>query len=129
MRDESRSIIAETQKFADAWNRGDAKLAASFFAEDGLRVGAFGDVQRGRAEIEAAYDRLLHQTMPGAKVTQDTGYVRMLTDDLAIWQGGLEIIPASGASPLKGHVVQIMKKVNGRWVILEAHPKLFPPSG
>jgi uncharacterized protein (TIGR02246 family) len=128
MRDESESIIAETQTFAQAWNQGDAKLAASFYTEDGVRVGAFGDTQTGRAEIEAAYDRLLHQTMPGAKATQDSGHVRMLSEDLAIWQGGLEIIPASGASPLKGHVIQVMKRVNGRWLILEAHPKLFPPS-
>jgi uncharacterized protein (TIGR02246 family) len=60
MHDESESIIAETQKFAQVWNQGDAKLAASFFTEDGVRVGAFGDTQTGRAEIEAAYDRLLH---------------------------------------------------------------------
>ena len=115
MRDESESIIAETQKFSQAWNQGDAKLAASFFTGDGVRVGAFGDVQRGLAQIEAAYDRLLHQTMPGAKVAQDSGSVRMLTEDLAIWQGGIEITPPNGSPLLKGHVVQVMKKVNGRW--------------
>jgi len=127
MQDQSQAIIEQTQQFAEAWNQGNAKLAASFFTEDGVRVGAFGDVQRGRTEIEAAYDRLLHQTMPGAKVTQESGSVRMLTDDLAIWQAGIEIIPSGGSSPLKGHVVQVMKKVEGRWLILEAHPKLFPP--
>jgi hypothetical protein len=67
--------------------------------------------------------------MSGAKVIQDSGDVRMLSDDLAIWQGGLEIIPPGGGASLKGHVVQIMKQVNGRWLILEAHPKLFPRSG
>ncbi len=70
MHDESEAIIVETQKFAEAWNQEDAKVAASFYTEDGVRVGALGDVQRGRTEIEAAYDRLLHQTMPGAKVRQ-----------------------------------------------------------
>ncbi len=127
MRDETASILAETQKFSDAWNRADAALAASFFTEDGIRVGAFGDVQRGRAEIRAAYDRLLHQAMPGAQAVQDTGTVRMLTDDLAVWQAKLEIIPGNEGPSLKGFVVQIMKKVNGRWLILEAHPKFFPP--
>jgi hypothetical protein len=34
-------------------------------------MGTFGDVQHGRAEIEKAYDMLLHQTMPGAKVKQN----------------------------------------------------------
>ncbi len=29
----------------------------------------------------AAYDKLLHQTMPGAKVKQERGNVRMLTSN------------------------------------------------
>ena len=127
MHNESESIIAETRAFADAWNHGDAKKAASFFTEDAVRIGAFGDVQRGRDELEAAYDRLLHQTMPGAQVKQETGTVRMLTQELAIWEGSIEIIPPDGTPSLKGHVVQVMKKTDGRWLILEAHPKLFPP--
>ncbi|OGU39854.1 MAG: hypothetical protein A2315_16070 [Ignavibacteria bacterium RIFOXYB2_FULL_35_12] len=65
--------------------------------------------------------------MPGAKVKQERGAVRMLTPELAIWQGGIEIIPSSGSVSLKGYVVQVMKKVNERWFIIEAHPKLFPP--
>lgn len=123
---EQEAIIKETQAFAEAWNKGDAKVAASFYTDDGLRVGAFGDVQHGRAEIEAAYNKLLHQTMTGASVKQERGTVRMLTPELAVWQGGLEIIPPGGASSLKGHVVQVMKKAGDRWLILEAHPKLFP---
>lgn len=120
------SILEETEAFAEAWNAGDPKAAASFFTEDGVRVGAFGDKQTGRAVIEAAYDRLLHETMPGARVNQERGEVRILSPDLAIWQGGIEIVPPSGP-PLKGHVVQVMRKVDGRWMTLEAHPKLFPP--
>lgn len=128
MHNDSELIIAENQAFANAWNRGDAGEAASFFTEDGVRIGAFGDVQRGRNEIEAAYDRLLHQTMPGAQLKQEHGTVRMLTQELAIWEGGIEIIPPDGTPSLKGHVVQVMKKTNGRWLILESHPKLFPLS-
>jgi uncharacterized protein (TIGR02246 family) len=123
---DEQAIFDETEAFAEAWNRGDAKAAASFFTDDGDRVGAFGDLQHGRPEIEAAYDQLLHQTMPGATVKQERGSVRMLSPDLAIWQGGLEIVPPVD-SPLRGHVVQVMKKVDGRWLILEGHPKIFPP--
>jgi uncharacterized protein (TIGR02246 family) len=125
--DDEQAIMNETASFAEAWSKGDAKAAASYYTEDGTRVGAFGDIQNGRSEIEAAYDRLLHQTMPGAVVKQERGSVRMLTPELAIWQGGIEIIPAGGGSALKGYVVQVMKKVEGRWLVLEGHPKLFPP--
>jgi uncharacterized protein (TIGR02246 family) len=125
-RDE-RAIVREIEAFTVVWNKGDAKTAASFFTEDGVRVGAFGDVQHGWTEIEAAYERLLHQTMPGAVVKQERGSVRMLSPELAIWQGGLEIIPPGGGSSMKGYAIQVMKKVVGRWLILEGHPKIFPP--
>ncbi len=128
MGSEERAIIKETQAFAEAWNNGDVKRAASFFAEDAVRVGAFGDLQHGRAEIEVAYDRLLNKTMPGAKVKQDEGVVRMLSPELAVWQAAIEIVPPGTGAALKGYVVQVMIKINNRWLILEAHPKIFPPS-
>ncbi len=118
-------IIAETQRFAEAWSRGDAKSAAAFFADEGVRVGAMGDTQRGRAGVEEAYERLLHGPFAGARVQQERGTVRMLTAELALWQGAIEITPSEGA-PMKGHVIQLMKMVNGRWLVLESHPKLFP---
>jgi ketosteroid isomerase-like protein len=65
--------------------------------------------------------------MPGAKGKTEKGTIRMLTPELAVWQGGLEIKKPDGSPSMKGYVVQVMKKVQGRWLILEAHPKLFPP--
>jgi uncharacterized protein (TIGR02246 family) len=123
---EVNAIIVETEAFADAMNAGDATLASSFYTEDGTRAGAFGDVQHGREAIKAAYERLLHQSMPGAHITQERGTVRMLTRELAVWQGGLEILVPGSEAPLRGHVVQVMKKIDGRWLILEGHPKIFP---
>ena len=118
-------IFQVVDDFENAWNHADSKVAASFFTNDAMRVGAFGDVQHGIDEIETAYKKLLEQTMPGATVKQEKGNVRMLTDHFAIWQGGLQII-LPNENILKGHVVQIMKKENDKWLILEAHPKFFP---
>jgi uncharacterized protein (TIGR02246 family) len=124
---ETAAILDEITEFTKAWNEGNAKAAAAFFTDDAVRVGAFGDIQKGRAEIEAAYERLLHQMMSGAAITQERGVVRMLSADLALWSGGMEIRMPDGSSR-KGHVVQVMKKVGPRWLVLEAHPKIFPPS-
>lgn len=126
-KNEQEAIFSEIQAFSDAWSRGDAKAAASFYTADGVRVGAMGDVQHGRAEVEAGYDRLLHGPFAGATVTQERGTIRMLTNDLALWQGGMVIQPPGGAPPIKGYVVQLMKKENGRWLVLEGHPKIYPP--
>src|SRR6266699_3833661 len=91
MEKDEQEIYKENDGFLEAWNEGDAKAAASFFAEDGVRVGAAGDVEHGRKEIESAYETLMHKTMPGAKATMDKGTIRMLTPELALWQGGLAI--------------------------------------
>src|SRR3990172_9962399 len=96
--DDEQAIMKETASFAEAWSKGDAKAAASYYTEDGRRVGAFGDVQNGRSEIEAAYDKLLHQTMPGATVEQERGTVRLLSPELALWQGRIDITPGAGGA-------------------------------
>lgn len=121
------AITSEVQAFSEAWSRGDADAAAAFYVEDGVRVGASGDIQHGRAELRDAYERLFHGPFAGARVVQDPGHVRMLTLDLALWQGGLRI-ETPGRAPLLGHVVQLMARHGTRWLIVEAHPKLFPPS-
>jgi uncharacterized protein (TIGR02246 family) len=121
------AIYRENQDFAAVWNKGDAKGLASFYTEDAVRVGATGEISHGRAEVEAAYDRLLHGPFTGAKVSVERGNIRILAADLALWQGAMQIDPGSGKPPIKGYVVQLMKNVSGRWLVLEAHPRLFPP--
>ena len=125
---DEEDIYKENDKFLEAWNQGDTKAVASFFTDDGVRVGAMGDIEHGREEIASAYENLMHKAMPGAKAKMEKGTIRMLTPELALWQGGLEIQKTDGSTPMKGYVVQVMKRVNNKWMILEAHPKLFPPS-
>jgi len=126
IRDDEKAILREVDAFIDTWNRGDAKALMDFHTEDTLRVGVAGDVQHGKAELEAAFNRLFGGSLAGANVKIENSTVRMLSPDLAIWQGPMVITPVSG-STLKGYAVQVMKKVGDRWLILEAHLKFFPP--
>ena len=73
METEQEAIIREVQAFSEAWSHGDAKAAASFYTDDGIRVGAAGDMQQGRSELEAAYNQLFHGPFEGAKVVQERG--------------------------------------------------------
>ena len=127
MSDDEMAIAEVHDVFAAAWNRGDSAAAAATYTEDGVRIGAFGDVQHGRAEIKAAYDRLLGGPFRGATVSLGAHSVRMLGSGYAIWQAPMEIHPAGGAPPVKGYALDVMRMVGGRWLTLEAHPKLFPP--
>jgi uncharacterized protein (TIGR02246 family) len=127
MSDDERAIIELHHVFAAAWSKGDTTAAAATYAEDGVRVGAFGDIQRGRAQIKAAYDKLLGGPFKGASVSLGAQSVRMLSSEHAIWQAPMEIHPAGEAAPVKGYAIDVMRKVAGHWLTLEAHPKLFPP--
>jgi uncharacterized protein (TIGR02246 family) len=121
------AILQLHRDFGVAWSKGDSSALLAFFAPDAVRVGAAGDIQRGPAEIRAAYERLLGGPFAGASVAIDPGSVRFLGADLALWQASMEIQPASPDRPsLRGYVVEVMKRIDGRWLILETHPKLFP---
>jgi uncharacterized protein (TIGR02246 family) len=126
MQTEEERIIDEVAAFAEVWNRGDAVAAASFFTEDAVRVGAFGDRQQGRAELAEGFRKLFSGPMAGARVSQGRGEVRMLSPTFAVWDGSLEI-GAPGGRTFKGHVVQVMQKIGDRWLVREGHPKFFPP--
>ena len=126
MSPEEAEVVRLEQVFIGAWNKGDARVATSVYAEDGLRVGAFGDVSHGRREIEAAYQKLLNGSLRGATADwQPT--VRLLAAEVAIAEGPLTIHPPGGAPILRGYAVDIWKKIDGHWQLLEGHPKLFPP--
>jgi uncharacterized protein (TIGR02246 family) len=120
-------ILEEIGAFNQAWNRGDAGAAASFFSEDGTRIGVAGDIQTGRIEIEAAFRLLFGQKFAGAQVSVERGIVRMLSENLAVWQGGMKIQPAGNRPALTGAVIQIMKKTGTRWLIFISDAKFFPP--
>jgi hypothetical protein len=61
-----------------------------------------------------------------SRANLEPGSIRMVSPGLALWQAGIEIVPPDAATPLKGHVVQVMKKAQDRRLILEEHPKVFP---
>ncbi len=124
---EEEAVIEATREFARLWTAGDAQAMAACFTEDAVRVSVFGDVQRGRREIADALERMLKHEVPGSWVEQERGWIRMISPEMAIWQGTMDIVLPPPLPRMKGHVVQVMKRVGGKWLIQEAHPKSFPP--
>jgi uncharacterized protein (TIGR02246 family) len=123
---DEKEILERTTTFLAAWQRGDAKAATAHMTEDAVRVGAFGDIQRGRAEIETAFQKLFSGgPMKGAKIQFDPS-VRLLSGDVAVSEGALTITAPEGA-PMAGFVVELWKKRDGRWWLVETHPKFYPP--
>ncbi len=122
---DEKEILERTGQVLAAWQRGDAKGAVANLAEDAVRVGAFGDIQHGRAEIEAAYQKLFSGPMKGARVRWEPT-VHFLASDVAACEGQLTIQPPDGA-PISGYALDLWKKRDGRWWLVEGHPKFYPP--
>jgi uncharacterized protein (TIGR02246 family) len=121
---EEQLIDQVENSFHDAWNSGDAKKIGSFFTDDGIRVGPDGVIQHGRNEIEEVYDKLL-KVMPGSTIKYEPGITRILCDDFATWQCKLEITQVGDKAVIHGYSFDLLKKVDGQWQILEAHPKMI----
>ena len=122
---EEQTILEQTETMSDAWNRGDAKAVASFFAEDGIRIGPDGVESHGREAIAAAYEQMIEQ-MGGAQVTEEPPAIRLVTPELALVNTYIELKNEAGLA-IKGHTLEVWQKIGDRWMLLEAHPKIFPP--
>lgn len=123
---EETLLTQQTLNFQKAWSSGDARQISRFFTEDCRRVGSFGEVQNGRAEVETAYKMLLERALPGSKLLKQGEVIRFLTPEIAIWQESFQILSPNSPEEIKGYVVMIMKKEEGVWMILEMHPKIYP---
>lgn len=127
MENREELLITELENsFHDAWKNANAKEIASFFTDDGVRVGPDGTIQHGKAELEEAYAKML-KMMPGSTLKFGPGTIRILSSEFATWQSGLEITLGDGKPTIKGYSLDLLKKVDGHWFIQEAHPKTIGP--
>lgn len=127
MEKREEELIAQLEdSFHASWDKGDAKEIVSLFTDDAVRVGPDGVIYRGKPELEEAYDKML-KMLSGSTITYETGSIRILCDEFATWQGGLEITTDDGKPPIKAYSFDLLKKVDGRWLIFEVHPTMVRP--
>lgn len=122
---DEQAILDQSERMSEAWNHRDGEAVSSFFTEDGMRVGPDGAESHGRTDIAAAYNQMIEQ-LGGAQVKMEAPSIRLLTPELALVNTFIELANAEGLN-IKGHTLEVWQKVDSRWLILEAHPKIFPP--
>lgn len=126
--DLKQSVNNVVKNFQENWNKQNVKQITSFFTDDGVFMGAFGHVCRGKSEIEEGFDQLF-KSMPGATIKIDLvdKSIGMLSSDIGIFESKLDYLLAGATSPIKGYAVALMKKVNGDWKTINLNAKVFPP--
>jgi uncharacterized protein (TIGR02246 family) len=112
---EFKDVEAGTQKYVEAYDKGDAKALAEFYAEDVDYTDQDGAETKGRAAIE----KLLaanFEAQPGhnAEVTIDE--VKLLTPDVRVNRGVAIVTPKDGAAVATRYVAIDLKK-GDRWLI------------
>ena len=108
-----------TEAYAQAWAKGDAKAVASLHATEAIRVGADGKVAVGRVAIEQAVREALVGPYRSTKISLAAGQTTRAGQDVYVSEGTYQIgggMPPAG-SPTRGHYLQTLIRLNGRWLI------------
>jgi uncharacterized protein (TIGR02246 family) len=112
---EFKEVQEATQKYMEAYDKGDAKALAEFYAEDVDYIDQDGAETKGREAIE----KLLaanFQANPGVTLNMNIDEVKLLTPDVRINRGVAVVTPKDGAAVATRYVVTSVKK-GDRWLI------------
>ena len=103
------------KNYVAAYDKGDAKAVASFYAEDAEYIDADGQLTKGRGEIEKLLATAF-QDNPGAKLEIAVDEVEQLTPDVVVTRGVATVTPENGAAEATEYEAIRVKK-GDQWQI------------
>jgi uncharacterized protein (TIGR02246 family) len=116
------------QAFIAAFDKGDAKAVAAFWAPEGDYIDQVGHRFKGRAELEKLYEKVFEKGK-GAKLTITLTSARMVGADTAIEDGVSEVTPAAGGPPSVAAFSAVLVKKDGEWYFESVRDSIaHPPS-
>jgi len=126
--DDKEAIFNNAKAFVEAFEKGDAKAVAAFWAEDGDYVDLDGRHLQGRTAIEDAFKEFFKENKD-LKLRIDVKSVRFVTLDVAIEDGTSSLIPPDGAPPSPASYTNVHFKKGGQWVLQSVHEAPYTPPG
>ena len=105
------------RKYQQAYDRGDAKALASFYAEDVDYIDQDGVEVKGRSEMEKLFIESF-QANPGAKIAITIEEVKPLTPDVQVNRGVATVTATSGLTESTRYAAVLAKKNDG-WQICQ----------
>jgi uncharacterized protein (TIGR02246 family) len=114
--------------FIAAYEKGDAKAIAAFWAPDATYVEDDGREHKGRAAIQQMYEKVFAENK-GAKLAIHVTSIKQLTPDVVLEDGITEVTPAGGGFPVAERFSAVLVKKDGEWYIQSIHEaEIQPPS-
>ena len=105
------------RKYQEAYDRGDAKTLASFYAADVDYIDQDGAETKGRSEMEELFTKYF-QASPGAKIAITIEELKQLTPDVQVNRGVATVMEPSGLTSSTRYAAVLAKK-NGGWQICQ----------
>jgi uncharacterized protein (TIGR02246 family) len=114
--DAEAAIRAGSQKWAAAWNAGDAAALAALYAADAVVMAPGSEPATGHAAIEEHFRQGLEAS--GGSTNKIKTLEVMAGDDWAVEVGSFVADAADGTHLDHGRFVAVWKKVDGDWKLL-----------
>jgi uncharacterized protein (TIGR02246 family) len=123
---DEEAIVKNAEAFHKAFEAGDAKAVAAFWAPDGDYVDLKGKHLKGRPAIEKAFAEFFAENK-GLKLRINITALRVLTPELAVEDGTTEVIPPDGGPPSRARYTIVHVKKNGTWQLASVRDAAAAP--
>lgn len=120
------SIKAVTEGIDSAWNKGDAKAFASYWAEEGTIINPFGDLTESRKKIEEEMAIQFAGDAKGTTHRLNIDKIYTINDSVVMIDGISEVITENGTFPGPYTAVLTLQE-NGNWVMEHMRGYTFMP--
>jgi len=125
---DKEAIFTNAKAFVDAFEKGDAKAVAAFWAEDGDYIDLTGRQLQGRAAIENAFQDFFTENKD-MKLRIDVISVRFPSPDTAVEDGITSLTFADGSPPNQARYTNVHIKKNGQWFLQSVREAPYTPPG
>jgi len=112
--------------FIAAFNKGDAKAVAAFWAEDATYVDQVGHEYDGRAAIQKLYEKVF-DARKGAKLDIHVTASKMVSPEVMLNDGFTEVTPADGGPGTTARFTAVLVKKGGEWFLQSVRDSVAPP--
>jgi uncharacterized protein (TIGR02246 family) len=119
-------IKARSTAFIAAFDNGDAKALAAFWAPNGDYMDELGHHYKGRKQIADSF-RKLFADGKGLKMRVHRTSLRLVRPDLAIGDGYYEVVPPNGAPPTSTRYTTVQVKQDGKWYFESVREAIATP--
>jgi uncharacterized protein (TIGR02246 family) len=127
-RDKQDAATDRRASFIAAYNRGDAKAVAAFWAPDAIYVDDDGHEYSGRTAIEKLYEKTF-EVQKGAKLAIHVTSSKAVSPDVLLNEGVTEVTLPGGGPPVAERFSAVLVKQGGEWLLQSVHDsEARPPS-